>query len=44
MGEKEKEKLKEIKQEQPVATSEPQQETNEGNNSGKEEDEVATEV
>ena len=44
MGEKEKENQKEIKKEQPSATCEPKQETREGDDSGKEEDEVATEV
>ena len=44
MGEKEKENQKQIKQEQPSATSEPKQEIKEDSDSGKEEDEVATEV
>ena len=44
MGEKEKENQKEIKKEQPSATCEPRQEIEGGDDSGKEEDEVATEV
>ena len=44
MGEKEKENQKETKKEQPSAICEPKQEIEAGDDSEKEEDEVATEV
>ena len=44
MGEKEKENQKQIKQEQQSTACEPKQETKAGDDSEKEEDEIATEV